>query len=224
MSQKRALTPDEERAILDQYKAGVKPMLIRKQLGIGSTVLYRVLRENGIHLRGGGAIARVRWDIDTVRQAWAMYQAGQSAEQIGRRFGVSRYTAARELRNAGHRLSCGPASARAQAAAALTEQIADLYRAGSTIRQIAEIVGRRDSTVSNILKLAGVPLRGTNVDPIWQDDDSDADPAPPRWAVIAYLRRVAGGMPEPTALKVSHLAHYDHAILSAALQHAKIPL
>lgn len=198
-------------AIIAQYQNGMPPEAILREHRIGTAKLYRTLREHGVSLRGR---RKEQWSPEQAARAWELYQGGMNADQVGREFGVSADVARRELKANGYRLICGP---KPEGVDPLTERILSLYQNGSTIRQVAHIVGRAEETVSNILKAERVQLRGRHVIDQPHSADEDAPATPPRWAVVAYRNRIAQGVAEPVARRMSNLAHYDASQIAAVM-------
>jgi uncharacterized protein (DUF433 family) len=100
-----------------------------------------------------------RWDISK-EEVVSFYRAGETMDQIGRRFGVTRKAVLKRLREAGE-----PSRTKAEAQTLYrnlkieTQEIVEMYRKGMWDRQIATHFEISKSAVRCRLKSAGEPRR-----------------------------------------------------------------
>ncbi len=103
-----------------------------------------------------------RWDI-TKETVVSLYRSGETMDQIGARFGVTRKAILKRLREAGEQSrNRSEAALQSKNPEVKTEEIVEMYRKGVWGRQIAEHLGISKSTVLGRLRSAGEPRRSNS--------------------------------------------------------------
>lgn len=145
-------TGSNRRDLVAAYEAGESVRSIARRLGIRTNRVTQVLDEADVQLHPGG---RRRFSDEQAAEFARAYQTGQSLTEIGQRHGV----AANVIR--GYLIRSGVTIRPVGAPAFWTEErkaaALDLYRDGSTIKDIAEILGCGRDTVSRTLRELGIP-------------------------------------------------------------------
>ena len=142
------------------------------------------------------------------------YQSGQSVRSVCEATGYTQHMVIAVLvkSNAYKPRARRPISDPRKRAAIVAE-----HQSGVPIRQIARKWKHNDALIKRVLDEEAVKRAAPAVPPPDEADEDDAAPVPPAWAVSIYRRRVAQGMPEPVARRMSNLAHYDASQIAAAM-------
>jgi DNA-directed RNA polymerase specialized sigma24 family protein len=151
----RALSSEEERALVGAYLGGSSGMVLAEMFGISFSSVYNILKRHGIKTRGGGIPLALSPKEERV--LISAYLGGSSGLTLARIFGISDNSVYKILKRHGvktrelwhHRLS--PKE---------EDEVISAYESGMSQEEISEVVGVAHGTVSNILKRHGVKTRG----------------------------------------------------------------
>lgn len=99
---------------------------------------------------------RERLDEQAIAKLVERYEAGESSERLGERFGLSKRSVLEVLHRAGATVRL-PRMSEAE-----TEEAARLYGTGLSLAAVGKRLGRDHSTIYKVLKRAGVRMRDTH--------------------------------------------------------------
>lgn len=157
----RQIPPELEAALVEAYRTtdeGGKPLA--RRFGVGATTLYRVLRRNGLlpdgsKLRPPPRTVRLKYDEATRQDISQRYAAGERPKAIAAAYGCSVWTVREIVRKQG----LSPLPHGGQRRAITDEEKAEmirLYGAGESQERIAAYFGVHQTTVSDVLRAAGI--------------------------------------------------------------------
>ena len=146
-------TEQNRRELIAAYQAGESIRKLAKRLQCRSTTVIKVLDDAGVERWGAGHYRR--FDDQTAREFADAYLAGEGLTQIGRRYGVSAKIIRDYLVRSGVQLR--PVGVPAFWTEQRKTDALDLYQDGSTIKDIAKILGCGRDTVSRTLRELGIP-------------------------------------------------------------------
>ena len=153
----RLLTLEQEHDVVARYRAGAELEAIRESFGISTGTVRAVLRRTGVPLR----VPAPAVPDQAVPAIVAEYRAGATLRTLGRRYGVSRATIHTVLKRQG--VARRPACPRPAAPPRQAAVIAADYRAGDSIRALADRHGVGYDAIAAALEsqgVAAVPLAG----------------------------------------------------------------
>jgi transposase len=129
--------------IITDYHNGSSPQAIGKTIGRSADTIRRVLRENGVTLRGRSDVGRGRsptnrrvFNSAELEQLQDLHAQGRTLKQIGSEFGVSAPTIRKRLKELGVSTARKRALTKTQRA-----QVRRRYKKGENVRPLAEAFG-----------------------------------------------------------------------------------
>lgn len=142
---------------------------IAQRLGRGQGTVHRYLRQLGVQMRPHGQNARPsvrRIPHAQVERAVELYRSGMSQREVGERLGLRQSAVRYRLDIAGvERRSASDAQKLSnwrhprRLVAGVEARVAEMYRSGVLLEDIARETGVYRTTVSDVAKRNGVPLR-----------------------------------------------------------------
>lgn len=154
----RAILPETRAKISELYQAGLAGPAIGKELNLGTTTVYRALSRLGIDATSSLADRRafsMKLPRDAEPDIIASYSGGESLDDIGARYGVSRWTVKQALLRRGIKIR--PAGPRERA---LTDEqearLRDLAAKKLSQTKIGRILGVHQLIVSREMRRLGI--------------------------------------------------------------------
>lgn len=154
------ISAETKERIYALYSSGETAPRIAKMLGVGSTTVYRTIKERGIaarslNRRGQRGHANRKFTDDMERQIADDYQSVRSTSVLAERYGCNARTIANVLRRQGVEVN-----RRGNVVREFTpDQMADIYarwQAGESQTKIAEAYGTHQTVVSRALRMHGL--------------------------------------------------------------------
>lgn len=144
------LKPKDEQAVIDMYNKGYRVTDIVAEAKVSSPEVYRILKRNGVEPNRVPIISD-----ETVETIISMYNKGCELSLISRKVNKSSHEIMTIISN-NNVEKRGPHAGNIKTDDATVTKIIQLYEDGYNLKSIAESVGIRICTVSNILDREGV--------------------------------------------------------------------
>jgi transposase-like protein len=146
--------------IIEDYRSGKSSNEIAKRHGVTSTTILNILHRSGVTVREASRKGQSIFTPEEADNIVKAYQDGTSSTVLTTRYGCTRNTIIRVLKNAGVKIR-GPMGQRKHIFS--PEEMAEWareYEKGSSVKAIAQRHGTYRKLVSSVLKSSGITIRG----------------------------------------------------------------